>query len=225
MLAFPGMRKVLPGILLASQLACHDAMTTSTPAPQTSAAPSTTPAAANGAPTARISDFQPRTTAVAGGTHVSFGATASDPDGDRLSYAWDFGDGTTGSGDALFHVFYASGTFDVKLTVSDGRGGSASDSVRVTARRIEGEWQLENAAHVQLTARLSQSNGSNNFWGVVSDGSLIEGRLEDPYGAVLSYSSATALCVPSGTYQGSVFTSVDTIVFDGPGCRGFSLRR
>jgi chitodextrinase len=213
-------------VLFFSLPGCGDKLATpTTTAPPASLPPATTPTAANRAPSAKISDYQPRTTAVAGGTHVGFGATASDPDGDRLSFSWDFGDGTSDSGEALFHVFYGSGSFDVKLTVTDGRGGVATDTVRVTARRIEGEWLVNNAAHVQLTARLSQGNGSNVFWGTVSDGSLIEGRLIDPYGIVLTYSSATALCIPSGTYEGNVYTSVNTIVFDGPGCRGFSLLR
>jgi hypothetical protein len=219
-------RRAVTALLLLALASCgEDKTTTPTTVVPTTPLPGTPPAAANRTPSVRISDFQPRTTAVAGGTHVSFGSAASDPDGDSLTYTWDFGDGTTGSGHALFHVFYASGSFDVKVTVSDGRGGSATDTVRVDARRIEGEWRLENAAHVTLTARISQGNGSNRFWGTVSDGSLIEGRLLDPYGAELTYSSATALCIPSGTYTGNVFTGVDVIVFDGPGCRGFSLRR
>ena len=220
------LRHAVSASLLVVLASCGDdtptAPTTVTP---TTTLPTTPPAAANRAPTARISDYQPKTMAVAGGTHVAFGASASDADGDRLTYSWDFGDGTTDTGDALFHVFYSSGTFLVKLTVSDGRGGSATDSVSVSARRIEGEWQVNNAAHVQLTARISQGGGSNYFWGTVSDGSAIEGRLLDPYGIVLTYSSATALCIPSGTYQGTVYTGVNTIVFDGPGCQAFSLLR
>lgn len=217
----------LPVLLLLSQLGCQDKMTTATPPPATvaPAGPVASPAVANRAPTAKITDYQPRTTAVAGGTHVGFGATASDPDGDRLTFAWDFGDGTTESGEALFHVFYASGTFEVKLTVTDGRGGVATDTVRVSARRIEGEWLMNTASHAHLTVRISQGGGSNFFWGVVSDGSLIEGRLLDPYGIALRYSAATGLCVPTGTYQGNVRTSVDTIDFDGPACLGFSLLR
>jgi hypothetical protein len=221
-------RRVVSSLLLLALTGCGDDKPTSPPTTITTATtlpPATAPSTANRAPTARISDYDPKTTAVAGGTHVSFGASASDPDGDRLTYSWDFGDGTTDTGESLYHVFYASGTFDVKLTVSDGRGGTATDLVRVGARRVEGEWLLDNANRVHLTVRLAQANGGNRFWGTVSDGSLIEGRLLDPYGMSLTYSARTDLCVPSGTYAGNVFTSVDTIVFDGPGCEGFALRR
>ena len=43
---------------------------------------------------------------------------SSDPDGDTLTYAWDFGDGSAaGSGKTADHTFAAAGTYQVKLTV------------------------------------------------------------------------------------------------------------
>jgi PKD repeat protein len=43
--------------------------------------------------------------------------------GSITSYAWDFGDGTTSTGQAPIHVYGAAGVFTVKLTVT-GPGGS-----------------------------------------------------------------------------------------------------
>lgn len=64
---------------------------------------------------------------------VSFDASAStDPDGDPLSFAWSFGDGIDGAGAQVGHAFATPGTFTVTLTVSDGRGGSATASQTVT---------------------------------------------------------------------------------------------
>jgi len=44
-----------------------------------------------------------------------------DPDGDALSYAWDFGDGSSATGYSASHQFGAVGQYLVRLTVSDGQ--------------------------------------------------------------------------------------------------------
>ena len=67
---------------------------------------------------------------------VSFNAAgSSDPDGTISSYAWTFGDGTTGSGAAVTHTFSQQGLFVVELTVRDDRSGedAAKDTVFVSS--------------------------------------------------------------------------------------------
>ncbi len=62
---------------------------------------------------------------------VTFDASLSaDVDGTIVTYSWDFGDGTTGTGKILTHTFTAAATasFTVTLTVTDNRGASASTS-------------------------------------------------------------------------------------------------
>ncbi|MFQ5470862.1 MAG: PKD domain-containing protein [Gammaproteobacteria bacterium] len=55
------------------------------------------------------------------GVVVSFSAEKSqDPDSDNLSYSWDFGDGTTGVGEIVHHVYMAAGEYPVILSVNDG---------------------------------------------------------------------------------------------------------
>lgn len=62
---------------------------------------------------------------------ITFDASLSDdPDSDPLSYSWDFGDGSTAitTNPTVDHTYEWGGTFAVSLTVSDGRGGLATDS-------------------------------------------------------------------------------------------------
>ena len=60
------------------------------------------------------------------------GSASSDPDGDAITYLWTFGDGSTGSGATTTHTYSASGTYVARLTVSDGRGGSATQQTSIT---------------------------------------------------------------------------------------------
>ncbi len=57
---------------------------------------------------------------------------SSDPDGDALTFAWDFGDGSTSSQANPQHTYANAGSFTARLTISDGRGGSASATATVT---------------------------------------------------------------------------------------------
>jgi PKD repeat protein len=64
---------------------------------------------------------------------VSFDASSSrDPDGDPMTFAWDFDDGSTASGGGLNHTFVQAGNFIVKLTARDNRGGSDVHYVMIT---------------------------------------------------------------------------------------------
>jgi PKD repeat protein len=70
-------------------------------------------------PAAPVAGF----TYAASGTWVDFNASGSyDSDGSVVSYYWDFGDGTTGSGVTTSHVYPYEGTFTVTLTVTDNSG-------------------------------------------------------------------------------------------------------
>jgi len=92
---------------------------------------SSTPVAA---PTAKFT-FSP--TSPGTNQDVFFNATSSTAAaGHRVaSYAWDFGDGSTGSGSTPSHAFARSGTFTVTLVVTDdlGQTGNVTSTVTVSS--------------------------------------------------------------------------------------------
>jgi PKD repeat protein len=74
---------------------------------------------------------------------VDFSAAVSDPDGDELTYSWDFdGDGTEDSTEeSPTHIYTLPGEYEAELTVSDGEL-EASDSVTVAVGDAGGEAEL-----------------------------------------------------------------------------------
>jgi outer membrane protein OmpA-like peptidoglycan-associated protein len=59
---------------------------------------------------------------------------SSDPDGDPLSYTWDFGDGTPPARTTTSrttHSYARIGGYAVKVTVDDGRGGSCTATAQL----------------------------------------------------------------------------------------------
>ena len=104
---------------------------TSPPATATPTSPPATPTPTpeNRAP---IADFTFEPDSVPRGdadrTIVTFTATASDPDGDPLTFEWAISRGTpaTATGQIVTATFPGQHSYPVTLTVSDGRGGTAT---------------------------------------------------------------------------------------------------
>ncbi len=88
--------------------------------------------APNQAPTA---SFTATPTSGDAALFVSFDATgSSDPENDPLTYSWNFGDGSSGTGITTTHTYLAGGEFTVTLTVNDGAAiGTATTTITVQA--------------------------------------------------------------------------------------------
>jgi len=61
------------------------------------------------------------------GVPANFQASAATPGTDTLTYAWDFGDSTGGSGPSVSHAYADEGLYTVMLTVTDEGTGQATD--------------------------------------------------------------------------------------------------
>jgi uncharacterized delta-60 repeat protein len=67
---------------------------------------------------------------------VEFLGHGSDPDGDALSYSWNFGDGNTATGANPVHTYLDNGVYTVTLTVDDGQGHTATDTLTVIVNNV-----------------------------------------------------------------------------------------
>ncbi|MET9876810.1 ThuA domain-containing protein [Actinacidiphila glaucinigra] len=81
---------------------------------------------------------------------VAFSSAGTvDPDGDTLTYSWDFGDGGTSTAANPAHTYRKNGTYTATLTVKDPTGRTASASVQVvvgnTAPKVTLELPAEGA--------------------------------------------------------------------------------
>ena len=62
--------------------------------------------------------------------HIQFIAIGSDPDGDNLTYTWNFADGGSSNNRVAYHNYTATGNYTVLVTASDG-SATATDTVSI----------------------------------------------------------------------------------------------
>ena len=108
----------------------------------------------NSAPTANAGGPY---TGVVGIAVTMDGSASFDPDGDVLTYSWDFGDTGTGTGAITSHTYAASGSYPVTLTVSDG---TLSDTDPTTANIVDYFPARAFVAGGNSTIRLASGKGT-----------------------------------------------------------------
>ena len=93
------------------------------------------------------------------GVPVTFdGTDSTDPDGNALTYSWDFGDGETGTGSNPEHMYDSAGTYKVNLTVSDG---SLTNTSRTTATISESATDSDGDGYKDEMEESYGTNASN----------------------------------------------------------------
>jgi len=102
-------------------------------------------------------------------TVVTFDGSASTDNFDIVSYEWDFGDGTSGTGKTTTYEYTDAGTYTVTLMVEDAAGNQATDTVTITVLKLTPEqlihrlidtiqiWQLHGGTENSLTSKLQET--------------------------------------------------------------------
>jgi PKD repeat protein len=149
------------------------------------------------------------------GTPLNFsGSDSSDPDGSIVSYTWDFGDGTTGSGVDVSHTYTAYGTYQVTLTVTDNDGLTGQTTRTVTIDEII---QIELPPTAVMNAPGSGSVNQNLVFDASdssdSDGTIVAYTWDFGDGAVESGPTPTS----SHSYAEPGVYTVTLIVVDDDG--------
>jgi hypothetical protein len=88
----------------------------------------------NQAPVANAGPDQTAACSSPAGTPVTLSGSGSDQDGDTLSFLWKNAAGNVVGNTATVNLTLPLGTHTFTLTVDDGKGGTASDTVTVTVR-------------------------------------------------------------------------------------------
>ena len=150
-------------------------------------------------------------TSTAVGKNATFdGSGSSDSDGTVASYAWDFGDGTTGTGVSPTHHFAIPGDHSVTLTVTDNSGASSTPVTKTVTVTDAAPTAAFTSSTNNLTATFD-GTGSSDSDGSVASYAWDFGDGTNGTGANPSHDYATA-----GTYHVSLTVTDDDNVASAP---------
>lgn len=123
--------------------------------PSTPTSPSAPATPSNHSPVINSMSFSPAF-GIMGLTTFSWDAAASDPDGDNVTYSWDIaGNPHTGASGSVAFTNGGSGT--ARLTVTDGRGATATDTRSFVVGDMTGAWVVTSGILSGASFQLAQS--------------------------------------------------------------------
>ena len=156
------------------------------------------------------------------------GSASVDPDGGRLRYRWDFGDGASGRGSKVAHAWRRPGAYRVELTVEDDGEApcnTAYDSVTVLINaRPEA---VAEAAEVAAAPRQpvafdgssshdAEEQGLDYRWDFGDGGSARGAQVSHGYDRPGTYRATLTVTDPSGATNASSSDSVEIFVNSPP---------
>ncbi len=117
------------------------------------------------------------------------GSTSADPDGNIVSYTWNFGDGTpNGSGQSVTHLFTATGTLTVSLTVEDNLGLQHTISQDITVLDASGSYSCLLGL---VNEKLASCSGNDGRF-IVTNYNNVPLQLTNSGGAIVPAASGNA---------------------------------
>ena len=169
------------------------------------------------------------------------GGRSHDPDGDALTYDWNFGDGETASGRSVSHVFSKPGDYNVGLTVNDGSGSpcsASSDTVSVKLNRrpianAGKDVMVCSGSAVTLDGSLSRGDSLKYMWdfgdGKTGEGASVTHSYDKGghYRAVLTVDDGRGTRCSSSSAAVSVFVNTApsvTLNNEAAACQGSTVR-
>jgi PKD repeat protein len=150
---------------------------------------------------------------------IFFDAAAStDPDGTIANYAWDFGDGSSGTGITPWHTYYAAGNYTVTLIVTDNLGAtnSISTNILVYPPNVAPTASFTTSATSGLAPLVVSFNAASSMDG---DGTITNYAWDFGDGTTASGPSSTHL-VQTHTYSAVGIYTAQLTVTDNYGATG-----
>ncbi len=148
-----------------------------------------------------VAAFSASSSPAAVGQSVTFSSSGSyDPDGTIVSWSWNFGDGSTASGNTPTHAYGAAGTYTITLTVQDNGGATGSIAHSLTVNPAANQPPAASFTAMPSPALVGQTVTFNGTGSYDPDGSVVSWSWSFGDGYTGSGSTPTHAYGAAGTY-------------------------
>lgn len=148
---------------------------------------------------------------------ISFIDSSTDSDGYITSWFWNFGDGGTATWQNPVHYYYATGTYNVGLTVTDNKGATNTKTIPITVVNYPSdELPVASFTYKNLGNYTVEFDGTGSY---------------DPEGGPITYlwafgdGGTATIAKPTHKYPGAATFTVTLGVTDNSGGHGFCTQK